>query len=134
MVEDFFAEEAFFEVANGLIAVRAVFFEEARLVFTHAAGDFFDRLVECCIHVFALGVGLDGDVVGAKQNDFGDMSVFLHVENCFGFDDPRVIEMQAFDFFMGVIAEGIGHLFVPHRDGDWQVDVGSLHGFLSFGW
>jgi len=42
----------------------------------------------------------------------------------------RINLMQAFDFPVGVSAEGIGHLFVPHGDGDRQVDVGGLHDFI----
>jgi hypothetical protein len=74
-------------------------------------------------------VGLNGDVIGAEEDNFGNMPVFLNIENGLGFDDPRVVEMKALDFPVGVLAERIGHLFVPHGDGDRQVDVGGLHGF-----
>ena len=133
MIESLLGEIAFVEMPDRLVAVRAVFLEQAGLVLAHAAGDFLDRFVERDIHVLAFGVGLDGDVIGAEEDDFGHMPVFLHVENGFGFDDARVVEMEAFDFPLGVVAEGIGHLFVPHGDGDRQVDVGSLHGRSSFG-
>jgi hypothetical protein len=99
-------------------------------VFAHAAGDFLDRFVERRIHILAFGVGFDGDVIGAIEDDFGDMPVFVDVEDGFGFDDSRVIEMKTLDFPVGMITERIGHLLVPDRDGDRQIDVGGLHGFV----
>jgi hypothetical protein len=42
--------------------------------------------------------------------------------------------MEAFDFPVGVVAESICHLFVPHCNGDRQVDVGGLHGCFLLVW
>jgi hypothetical protein len=72
-------------------------------------------------------------VVGAKKNNFGNMPVFLDVENDLGLDDSRVIEMEALDFLDRVVTKGIGHLLVPHGDSDRQIDVGGLHGSYWFG-
>ena len=94
----------------------------------HAAGDLIDRLINGGIHVLAFGVRLNVDVVGTVQDDLSDKSVFLNVENGFGFDDARVVQMESFDLFGDMIAQGIGHLLVTHRNGDRQIDVGSLHG------
>lgn len=126
-------EVALFKGPDGFIPMRAVLLEEARFVFAHPTGDFFARFVQSGIHVFSLGVRLNRDVVGAEKNDLGDVPVFLNVEDDLGFDDARVVQMKTFNLLDGVLAQGIGHLFVPHRDGDRQVDVGSLHDVLGSG-
>ena len=115
-----------------LVAMRAVLLHQARLVLAHSSGDFFDRLIQSGIHVLALGVRFDGDVVGAEKNDFGNVPVFLDVENDLGLDDSRVVEVKSLDFLDRMVTEGIGHLFVPYGDGDRQIDVGSLH--VRIGW
>ena len=132
MIENVFGKEAFFEVADGFIAMRAVLLEQTCLMLAHAAGDFLDGFIESRIHVLAFGVCFDGDVIGTEKDDFRDVAVFLNIENDLGLDDPRVIEVQTFDFFMGMISECISHMFVSHGDGDWQIHICNLHDCFWF--
>ena len=99
----------------------------------HAAGDFLDGFVDGSVHIAAFGVGLNGDVIGAEEDKFGDVTVFLHVENGLGPDDTGIIEVEALDFFGDVAAQGISHFLMTDSDGDWQINVGSLHGVGCFG-
>ena len=46
MVEDGFGEKALFKVADRLVAMRAVLFEQAGLMLAHPAGDFLDGFIE----------------------------------------------------------------------------------------
>ena len=131
VVDGLSGEIAFVEVPDRLVAMRAVSFHQARFVFAHASGDFLDGFVQSDIHIFAFGVGFDGDMVSTKENDFGDVSVFLHIQDSFGLDDTRVVEVEALDFAMGVVTEGISHLLVAYRDSDGQIDVGGLHDFVG---
>jgi hypothetical protein len=71
---------------------------------------------------------LDGDVICTKKDNFGNVPVLLDVENDLRLNDSGVVEMQARDFFVRVVAQGISHLLVSDRDGYRQIDVGSLHG------
>ena len=128
VIENILREEALFEVADGFIAMRTMLLHQTRLVLAHATGDFFDGFIERDIHVLTLGVGFDGDVIGAEKDDFGNVPVLLNVENDLGLDDSRIVEMQTLDFLGRVIAEGIGHLLMSHSYSDRQIDVGSLHG------
>jgi len=76
-------------------------------------------------------VRLDRDVVRTKQDDLRNVAVFLNIENDFGFDNPRVVQMQPFDFSLGVLAQRLGDALVPDCDCDQRIRVCSLHGFGS---
>lgn len=84
-------EDLFVEVLDGVLGAGAVFLEEAGFVFPHAAGDLVDRFINALVHVFGFGGGVDGDVVGAEEDDFRDVAVFLDIENGLGLDDAGVV-------------------------------------------
>jgi len=71
-------------------------------------------------------------VIGAKKDDFGNVPVTLHVQNCLGLDDAWVVEVESLDFLARMFAKGVCHLLVSHSDSDRQIDVGSLHGGIGF--
>jgi hypothetical protein len=80
-------------------------------------------------------VGLDGDVIGAKKDDLCRVlvaPVLVRVENCLGFDDARVIEMQSLDFLSRVITQGIGHLVMADSHGNGQIHICGLHVIFPF--
>ena len=89
-VGDTRGEHRLVEVAQRTFA-RAVVLEHARFELAHLAGDLADRGVDGRVHVVGLGGGLDGDVVGAVEDDLGDVPVVLDVEDDFGLNDLRVV-------------------------------------------
>ena len=101
----------------------------------HAARDFFDGFIDRRIHVLALGMSLDGDMIGAEKDDLCRVfvaPVFVRVENCLGLDDTRVIEMQSLDFFSRVVAQGVGHLVMADSHGNGQIHICGLHVIFPF--
>ena len=97
-------------------------------MFPHAARDFIDGKVDALVHVIGLGRGIDDDMVGAKEDDFGFVpAVPLNIENGFGLNDARVVQVNSSDFFDGVLTEGISDVFVTHGHGDLWVYVSCLH-------
>ena len=115
--------------------MRPVLLEQARLVLAHAARDFLDRFIDGRIHVLALGVGLDGDVIGAKKDDLCRVlvaPVLMRVKNCLGLDDARVIEMKSLDSLSRVIAKRVGHLVMADSHGNGQIHICGLHVIFPF--
>ena len=132
VIESCLVEVALVQMADGLIAMWTLLLEEARLVFAHAARNFVCSGIESGVHVLALCVGLNGDVIGTKEDDFSNVPVFLNVQNRLGLNDARVIQMETLDLASGMFSKGIGHGLVSHSDGDRQIDVSSLHDVLWF--
>ena len=67
-------------------------------------------------------------MVSAKEDDFGFMAaVPFHIKNGLGTDDARVIKMDAANFILSIMAEGISDVFVTHGHGDIWVYVFRLH-------
>jgi hypothetical protein len=133
-VEDFGVEDLLFDVADAAVFARAVALEEAGLVLPHAPGDLGDGFVDGGVDVLRGALHFDDDVIGTEEDDFGDLAVLLDVEDNFGLDDARVVEVEALDFLVGVIADGLGDIDVASCDDDGQVNVVLLHGGVLLGW
>jgi len=104
VVEGLLAEDALFKMADRLVAVWAMLFEQARFVFAHSPGNFLNGFIQSGVHVLTFRLRFDGDVVCTKQDDFRDVAVFLDIKDHFRLNDPWVVEVQALNFFDGVIA------------------------------
>src|SRR5688572_29018054 len=74
VLKSFGGIDVFVEVPNAALA-GAVISEELRLILPHAAGDLADGLVDGGVKVFAGAAALDGDMVRAEQNNFGEVTV-----------------------------------------------------------
>ena len=75
-------------------------------MFAHPARDFGNGEVDALIHVLGFARGIDDNVVGAKEDDFGFVpSVALDIENRPGFDDFWIVEVDQFNFFSGVFTQ-----------------------------
>jgi len=127
-VEDLGVEDLLFDVADTAVFARAMAFEEAGLVLPHAAGDLGDGLVDGGVDVLRGTLHFDDDVIGTEEDDFSDLAVLLDVEDDLGLDDARVIEMEALDFLVSIITDGLGYIDVASGDDDGQVNVVLLHG------
>jgi hypothetical protein len=107
---------------------RAMRPQHLRFEFPHLPRDFCDHSIDCGIHVVALVVGFDGDVVGAVEHDFGEMPVLRHVEDDVNLDDSGVIEVDMLDLILGILTDCIGDADMAPGNPDWHVYVCSLHG------
>ena len=102
-------------------------FEHARFFFPHLARDFGDRFIDGLIKVFGFRGRFDGHVVGAKENDFGDLAIVLDIEDRLRLDDLGVFHVEVADFADGVIAHGICESGVASGDGDLRGIVRFFH-------
>ena len=115
-----------------LLAARPVLAHDFCLVLPHLPRDLADHGVDGRIHVVRLRARLDGDVVAANEDDLGEVTVLLHVEDHLRLDDARVVEVQTLHFFHGVILDRVGDADMAACDFDGQIDVGDLHCILLF--
>ena len=75
-------------------------------MFAHPARDFGDGEVDALIHVLGLAGGIDDNVVGAKEDDFGFVSSFaFDIEDRPRFDDFWIVEVDPFNFVSGVFSQ-----------------------------
>jgi len=99
-------EGAFIKILDRVFGFGTLSLEHPRLVLAHTATDFVDGEVDAFVHVLSGGGGIDDDVIGTKENDFGFVSFpALDIENDFRFHDLGVIEVDSIDFFLRIIAE-----------------------------
>ena len=127
VVNGFGMIDAFIHVADGSVAGPVVF-EEAGLVFPHAAGDLTDGLINGGIEQLGGAAGLDSDVIGAKKDDFRKLPlVRLDVEDYLDFDDARIVEPEAFDFFDSIFADRISDFHVAASDSNIEINIDGLH-------
>ncbi len=110
-------------------AVRA---QHLRLVLAHLLGQFRDHAVNRRIHVLALMVRLNGDMVGAMEHDFRRMPSFADVKDDVRLDDARVIQMDVLDLAVGIVADGVRNTDMASGDADGNVHVCCLHVYLLF--
>jgi hypothetical protein len=109
-----------------------VVFEHARFFFPHLARDFGDGFIDGLVKVFGFRGRFDGHMVGAEENDFGDLAIVLDIEDGLGLDDPGVFHVEVADFADGVIAHGIGEGGVAGGDGDLRGIVRFFHDLEQF--
>ena len=97
---------SFVEILDALFRLRSVTLEEAGLVLTHPSRDFGDGEVDALVHVLGLAGGIDDNMVGAKEDDFGLVpSVAFDIEDRSRFNNFWIVEVDPFNFFSGVFAQ-----------------------------
>lgn len=96
----------FVEILDCFLTLWSMTFEEAGLVFAHPARDFGNGEVDAFVHVLGLTGGIDDNMVGAKEDDFGLVpSVAFDIENRSRFNNFWIVEVDPFNFFSGVFAQ-----------------------------
>ena len=125
-VEEVRGIETHVQVLDGVLGLGAMLLEKPGLVLPHAARNFVDGFIDAPVHVSGFGGGINGDMIGAKKDDFHDVTFPLNVQNCFGLDDPRVVEVETFNFARGVGFERVSRLFVANCDRDGRGGVCAL--------
>ena len=62
-------------------------------------------------------------MIGAKEENLSGVAFALHVQDRFGLDDFRVVEMKTLNLAGGVFLEEGGRLFVADGYGDVRFEV-----------
>jgi len=126
-------KDVFLQVFDGALAWAVMSFEQARFEFAHAAGDFGNAIVYGSVDIIADGVHLDGDMVGAMQDDFGFLpGFFFYIQDDLGINDSRVVEVEVFYFFLCILTHGFSDRNMTSGNGDRQIYIMHLHGFTPW--